>query len=300
MNKGYLYGIGAYLIWGFLPIYWKALHDIPAIESLSSRIVWSLVLILLLLAVRQHWRWLPPALKNRRVMLTFLLSGSILALNWGTYIWAVNANHVIGTSLGYFINPLVSVMLGVWFLQEKLRRGQWTAVAIATLGVLYLTLIHGSLPWIALTLAITFAIYGYIRKTAPLGALEGLTLETAWLFLPALAVLLYLQQQGQGHLAQGNWQLTLLLMGTGLITAVPLLWFSTATRLIPLSSIGLLQYIAPTCQFIIGVFLYDEPFTITQMVGFCCIWLALLIYTAESINYNRRLRLARAAESPIG
>lgn len=294
MNKGYLYGIGAYLIWGFLPIYWKALHDIPAIESLSSRIVWSLVLILLLLAVRQHWRWLPPALKNRRVMLTFLLSGSILALNWATYIWAVNANHVIETSLGYFINPLVSVMLGVWFLQEKLRRGQWTAVVIAALGVLYLTLIHGSLPWIALTLAITFAIYGYIRKTAPLGALEGLTLETAWLFLPALAVLLYLQQQGQGHLAQGNWQLTLLLMGTGLITAVPLLWFSTAARLIPLSSIGLLQYIAPTCQFIIGVFLYDEPFTNAQLVGFCCIWLALLIYTTEGVRYNRRLRLTKA------
>lgn len=294
MNKGYLYGIGAYLIWGFLPIYWKALHDIPAIESLSSRIVWSLVLILLLLAVRQHWRWLPPALKNRRVMLTFLLSGSILALNWATYIWAVNANHVIETSLGYFINPLVSVMLGVWFLQEKLRRGQWTAVVIAALGVLYLTLIHGSLPWIALTLAITFAIYGYIRKTAPLGALEGLTLETAWLFLPALAVLLYLQQQDQGHLAQGNWQLTLLLMGTGLITAVPLLWFSTAARLIPLSSIGLLQYIAPTCQFIIGVFLYDEPFTNAQLVGFCCIWLALLIYTTEGVRYNRRLRLTKA------
>lgn len=294
MNKGYLYGIGAYLIWGFLPIYWKSLEAVPAIESLSSRIVWSLVLIGVLLLVRRHWRWLGTAVRDWRIMLTFLLSGSILAVNWGTYIWAVNADHVVETSLGYFINPLVSVLMGVWFLQEKLRRGQWTAVAIAALGVLYLTYIHGSLPWIALTLAFTFAIYGYIRKTAALGALEGLTLETAWLFLPALAVLLYLRLQGPGHLAQGDWQTALLLMGTGVITAVPLLWFSTAARLIPLSSVGLLQYIAPTCQFALGVFLYREPFSPAQLIGFCCIWLALLIYTAEGVRYNRRRRLARA------
>jgi chloramphenicol-sensitive protein RarD len=294
MNKGYLYGIGAYLIWGFLPIYWKLLDDIPPIETLSSRIVWSLVLIGLLLAIRRHWRWLRPALKDRRIMLTFLQSGLILAVNWGTYIWAVNANRVVETSLGYFINPLVSVLLGVWFLHERLRRGQWTAVIIATLGVIYLTFFYGSLPWIALTLAFTFAIYGYIRKTAALGALEGLTLETAWLFLPALAILIYLHQQGQGHLAQGDWQITLLLMGTGIITAVPLLWFSTAARLIPLSSVGILQYIAPTCQFAIGVFLYHEPFTKTQLVGFACIWLALLIFTAEGIHHNRQLRLAKA------
>lgn len=294
MNKGYLYGIGAYLIWGFLPIYWKSLEAVPAIESLSSRIVWSLVLIGVLLLVRRHWRWIGTAVRDWRIMLTFLLSGSILAVNWGTYIWAVNADHVVETSLGYFINPLVSVLMGVWFLQEKLRRGQWTAVAIAALGVLYLTYIHGSLPWIALTLAFTFATYGYIRKTAALGALEGLTLETAWLFLPALAVLLYLRLQGPGHLAQGDWQTALLLMGTGVITAVPLLWFSTAARLIPLSSVGLLQYIAPTCQFALGVFLYREPFSPAQLIGFCCIWLALLIYTAEGVRYNRRRRLARA------
>lgn len=294
MNKGYLYGIGAYLIWGFLPIYWKQLENVPAIESLSSRIVWSLVLIGVLLLVRRHWRWIGTAVRDWRIMLTFLLSGSILAVNWGTYIWAVNADHVVETSLGYFINPLVSVLMGVWFLQEKLRRGQWTAVAIAALGVLYLTYIHGSLPWIALTLAFTFATYGYIRKTAALGALEGLTLETAWLFLPALAVLLYLRLQGPGHLAQGDWQTALLLMGTGVITAVPLLWFSTAARLIPLSSVGLLQYIAPTCQFALGVFLYREPFSPAQLIGFCCIWLALLIYTAEGVRYNRRRRLARA------
>ncbi|MCL4263398.1 MAG: EamA family transporter RarD [Anaerolineae bacterium] len=297
MNKGYLYGIGAYLIWGFLPIYWKLLEDVPAMESLSSRIVWSLVLIGLLLAVRHHWRWLRPAVKDWRIMLTFLLSGSILAVNWGTYIWAVNADQVVETSLGYFINPLVSVLMGVWFLQERLRRGQWTAVAVAALGVLYLTIIHGSLPWIALTLAFSFATYGYIRKTAALGALEGLTLETAWLFLPALGVLLYLHQQGQGHLAQGDWQTTLLLLGTGVITAVPLLWFSTAARLIPLSSVGILQYIAPTCQFAIGIFLYREPFSPAQLVGFACIWLALLIYATEGVRYNRRLKLARATGS---
>jgi chloramphenicol-sensitive protein RarD len=258
------------------------------LETLSNRIVWSLVLLLLLLTTRHHWQWLKPALKNRRIMLTYLLSGSILAVNWGTYIWAVNSNQVVETSLGYFINPLVSVLFGVWFLQEKLRRGQWKAVAVAALGVSYLTLIHGSLPWIALTLAFSFAIYGYIRKTAALDALAGLTLETAWLFLPALMVLLYLQREGVGNWGQGDWHITVLLMGTGLATAVPLLWFGMAARRIPLSSIGILQYIAPTCQFLIGVFLYHEPFNLTSLVGFCLIWLALIIFTAESLVHNRK------------
>lgn len=239
MNKGYLYGIGAYLIWGFLPIYWKLLHDVPALETLSNRIVWSLFLLLLLLAVRHHWRWLKPALKDRRILLIYLLSGSILAVNWGTYIWAVNTNHVVETSLGYFINPLVSVLLGVWFLHERLRRGQWTAVAVAAAGVLYLTLIHGSLPWIALTLAFSFAIYGYIRKTAALDALAGLTLETAWLFLPALLLLLYWQGQGVGHGGQGDWQITLLLIGTGVPRPCPCCYLAyrpAASRSVPLAS----------------------------------------------------------------
>lgn len=295
MNKGILAAIGAYLLWGFFPIYWKALHGIPALEILSNRIVWSLLFVLLLLALRHHWHWLPGALRDRRIMLTFLISGTILAVNWGTYIWAVNVNRVVETSLGYFINPLVSVLLGVVFLHERLRRGQWTAVAAATIGVLYLTILYGHLPWVALTLAFSFGIYGYIRKTASLGALEGVTLETAWLFLPALFYLLVLQWQGTGALGHVDTKTMVLLVGSGVVTAVPLLWFSIAARSIPLTTIGILQYIAPTCQFLIGVFLYNEPFNFSQLVGFSLIWLALGIYTTESILYSRRSRqLAKA------
>lgn len=293
MNKGILYAAAAYLIWGFLPIYWKALHTLPAVEILSNRIVWSLIFILCLLVVRRRWRWLLPAVKNRRVVFTFLLSGAILAVNWGTYIWAVNANRVVETSLGYFINPLFSVVLGVVFLHERLRQGQWAAVALATLGVVYLTFVYGQFPWVALTLAFSFGIYGFIRKTAALGALEGLTVETAWLFLPALAYLLVLQRQGMGHFGHAGLRTTLLLMGSGIATAVPLLWFSVAARRIPLTAVGVLQYIAPICQFLIGVLLFHEPFSLNQLMGFTLIWLALVVYTAEGVVYGRRARLAK-------
>jgi chloramphenicol-sensitive protein RarD len=289
-----LAAIGAYLLWGFFPIYWKALHGLPAQELLSNRIVWSMLFIGLLLALRRHWRWLPGALQDWRVLLTFLLSGSILAVNWYTYIWAVNVDRVVETSLGYFINPLVSVLLGVFLLRERLRQGQWTAVAIAALGVMYLTLVYGRLPWIALTLAFSFGIYGFIRKTAALGALEGLALETAWLFLPALLYLLVLQAQGVGHLGHVDARTTGLLLMSGPVTAVPLLWFGLAARRIPLSSIGILQYIAPTCQFLIGIFLYHEPFSRNQLLGFSLIWLALLVYTVEGVLYGRRARLANS------
>jgi chloramphenicol-sensitive protein RarD len=295
MNKGTLYVIGAYLLWGFLPIYWKALHGLPPLETLANRIVWSLVFVMLLLVWHRHWGWLAGALRDRRTLFVFLLSGGILALNWGTYIWAVNVDRVVETSLGYFINPLLSVVLGVLFLRERLRQGQWTAVIAATLGVIYLTFAYGQPPWVALTLAFSFGIYGFIRKTAVLGSLEGLTLEMGWLFLPALFYLLYLQQQGTGQFGQTDWRTTLLLLGSGVVTAVPLLWFSTAARTIPLTQIGILQYIAPTCQFLIGIFLYQEPFSRSLLFGFSLIWLGLIIYTAESLFNTRRTRLAAAA-----
>lgn len=293
MNKGYLYAIGAYLAWGFLPIYWKGLQGIPALEILSHRIVWSLVFICLLLTVKRHWHWLHSALRSPRIMITFLATAVILSINWGTYIWAVNADQVVETSLGYFINPLISVLLGVIFLHERLRHWQWVSVAVAAIGVLYLTLIYGSLPWIALTLAFSFGFYGLIRKTAALDALEGLALETAWIFLPALAIIMFSELSGNGALGQRELSTTLLLIGAGLATAVPLLWFGMAARRIPLTSIGILQYLAPTCQLMIGVFLYKEPFDTNQLIGFCLIWLALLIYTSESISHTRKLRNQR-------
>ncbi len=288
MNKGYLYAVAAYVVWGFLPVYWKALQSVPALEVLSHRIVWSLVFITLLLTLRHNWHWLLGAIHSPRVLFIYFISAIFLSINWGTYIWAVDANRVVETSLGYFINPLISVLLGVIFLRERLRQGQWTAVAVAAGGVIYLTAVYQSLPWIALVLAFSFGLYGLIRKTAPLDALEGLTLETAWVFVPSLLFIIYQAARGTGAYGQGSPATTLLLMGAGVATAVPLLWFGMAARRIPLSSIGILQYIAPTCQLLIGVFLYDEPFNRAMLLGFCLIWLALIIFSTESIVHNRK------------
>lgn len=289
MNKGIFYAIAAYLLWGFFPIYWKALDHLPATEILGNRIVWSLFFVLGLLLVRRKWSWLKPALGDGRVLLTFFLSGTILTVNWYTYIWGVNIDRVVETSLGYFINPLVSVLLGVLFLRERLRWGQWTAVVAAAIGVAYLTILYGQPPWIAIILALSFGIYGFIRKIASLPSLEGLFLETAILFLPALLYLVYLQQQGgAGDWGQMDGLTIFLLVLSGVVTAVPLLLFSAAARLIPLSSIGILQYVAPVCQFLIGVFLYNEPFSQQQLIGFSFIWLALIVYSVEGVMHNRK------------
>ena len=188
MKKGVAYAAGAYILWGLFPIYWKNLSGVPALEILSHRIAWSLIFVVFLLAVQKKWGWIKPTLRNKRTLFIFFVTASVLSINWLTYIWGVNAGYIIETSLGYFINPLVSVLLGVIFLRERLRPGQWVAIGIATIGVLYLTFNYGSLPWIALTLAFSFAIYGLLRKTAPLGSQEGLALETAWMFIPALFV----------------------------------------------------------------------------------------------------------------
>ncbi len=288
MNRGILYGIAAYTLWGFLPLYWKALQDVPAGEILANRIVWSFVFVVLLLTYKRNWRWLAPALKQRRIIVTFTATGLLLAINWFIYIWAVNAGYVIETSLGYFINPLVNVLLGVVFLRERLRRGQMAALALAVAGVVYLTLSYGAFPWIALTLAFTFSIYGLLRKTAPLAATEGVTLETAVLFLPAAATMLYLTRIGSGSFGQGDPQTTLLLLGVGVITAVPLLFFGAAARRITLTNLGLLQYIAPTLQFLLGVYVFGEAFGKEQLVGFGLIWMALIIYSFESIWVSHR------------
>lgn len=287
MNKGIFYAAGAYFLWGLLPLFWKALQTVPATEILGHRMIWSLVFVAGLLTLRRQWHWLRTALRDRRTLITFTATGFVLGINWLTYIYGVNAGFVVETSLGYFINPLVSVVLGVVFLQERLRVGQWTAVLIAAAGVIYLTISYGTLPWIALTLAFSFGTYGLLRKTAPLNALEGLTLETAVLFPIALTYLLFLEFSGQAAFGHAGWSTSLLLALSGVVTAVPLLLFTAGARRIKLSTIGLLQYIAPTLQFLLGVFLYGEPFTTQRFIGFSLIWLALLIYTGEGI-YRRR------------
>jgi chloramphenicol-sensitive protein RarD len=287
MNKGMWYAIATYGMWGLFPLYWKALLHVPALEILSHRMVWSLGFVLLLLVVRRRWAWLKTAVHTPRTILLFVASATLLSLNWFVYIWGVNAGHIVETSLGYFINPLVSVLMGVFFLNETLRRVQWVAIALAAAGVIYLTVQYGALPWISLTLATSFGLYGLIRKTAPLGSLEGLSLETALMFFPALGYLIYLEWVGTAAFGHVDGQTTLLLAFAGVATAIPLLLFAAAARLIKLATIGILQYIAPTLQFLIGVLIYHEPFTMDRLVGFSLIWLALFIYSGENIWFNR-------------
>lgn len=288
--------VGAYLIWGVLPVYWKALQSVPALQILSHRIVWSFAFLLTLVLARQEWRPLREAARGR-TLAVYGLAATLLSVNWLTYIWAVNDGRIVETSLGYFINPLVSVLLGVVFLHERLRRAQWLAVALATAGVAWLTWQHGALPWVALVLAGSFATYGFLKKTARLGALHGLTIETAMLWLPALVYLAWQETRGQGRLGHADLPTNLLLVLTGLVTALPLLMFAAAARRIPLSMVGLLQYIAPTCGLIIGVAVYREPFDRVRLAGFLLIWSALGVFSLESLWRARRVRMAVGTES---
>ncbi len=289
MKRGVLAAIVAYTLWGILPVYWKAIQSVPALEILCHRTVWSFVFVLVLLSARKQWAWLHRA-KNPRTLLVFFGSACLLGLNWYTYIWAVNSGHVVDSSLGYFINPLVSVLLGVFFLGERLRLWQGIAIGLAAAAVIFLTVDVGAFPWIALTLAGTFGLYGLLRKTAALGSLEGLSLETSLLSLPALAYLALLALDGSGSFGQAGPATSLLLIGAGVVTAFPLLMFAFAARHVTLSTVGILQYIAPTLQFLLGVFVYGEPFTSTRLVGFAAIWIALAIYSLEGLMVERYRR----------
>lgn len=286
MNRGVVYALGAYGAWGIIPIFWKQLDHVPAIELLGHRMVWSLLILMVVLAVRNRWRWV-DALRRPRTLITSLVTATLIGSNWLIFIWAVNSDHLVEVSLGYFINPLVSVLLGVLFLGERLRGWQWAAVGLAAAGVLYLTLNLGALPWIALTLAGSFALYGLLRKTHTVGSLEALSLEMVILFLPALGYLVYLGDSGAGSFG-ADLTTSSLLAATGIITTIPLLLFGGAARRIPLFLIGIFQYIAPTLQFLLGVFVYGEPFTRTQLEGYALIWLALLLFAVEGISHARR------------
>jgi chloramphenicol-sensitive protein RarD len=295
LNKGILAGIGAYIIWGFFPIYFKALQSVSALEIMFHRVVWSFLFLILVVLIRREWPRLKGELSSPKIFLVYTLAACLLAANWLVYIYGVNSGQVVETSLGYFINPLFSVALGVLFLRERLRLTQWLPIALAACGVIYLTLELGKLPWIALALATTFSLYGLLKKVAPLGALYGLTLETAILFIPGLLYLFFLESNNQGAFASAEGSVTILLALAGVITSVPLLLFATAARSIPLYMVGLLQYIAPTCQFLLGVFLYQEPFTQTQLIGFSIIWIALAIYSFEGLIVRRRAAVTSPA-----
>ena len=297
MRRGALMAGGAYVIWGLLPIYWKALATVSPGEILVHRILWSVVVCLALLALRRNWRWLRDGLRHPAAFRVSLVTALLLAVNWLVYIWAANSGHLVEASLGYFITPLINVLLGTVILHERLRSGQLAAILVATLGVIYLIVNAGGLLWISFTLALTFGIYGLLRKTSKLGSLEGLSIEMMILTLPAAAFLLFLAGQGQSAFATQSLSVTLLLALTGVVTAGPLLLFAAGARLVPLTTLGVLQYLAPTLQFLIGVLIYGEAFSHTRLIGFGIIWIALAIYTAEGFAMRRRQRQLLATVS---
>lgn len=294
MNHGLWYSVGAYVLWGLFPIYWKFLSYVPPLQLLSHRIIWSFLILFLWIQFSSHRNALRKLRLTRKIICIYAFAAAFIGLNWLTYIWAVNNNFIIETSLGYFINPLLSVLLGVLFFKERLRNAQWFSVGIATCGIGYLAWEYGSLPWISLTLAFSFAIYGLIKKIAPLGSLYGLTFETAILFVPAFFYLLVQEKTGQGVFLSHGITADILLVSAGLVTSVPLLLFASAAQRIPLSVIGFLQYIAPTLQFLLGVFVYQEAFSSAKLIGFGLVWVALLLFATEGfLVYRTRKNLHR-------
>jgi chloramphenicol-sensitive protein RarD len=288
MKKGVWAGLGAYLMWGLFPIYWKWLQTVPALQILGHRMVWSLIFVAGVLVLQRDREWLRQVLRQPKTLLIYTLAAVLLSGNWFIYIWAVNAGYIVETSLGYFMNPLVNVLLGVIFLGEKLRRVQAGAALLAGAGVLYLTFDYGRLPWIALALAFSFATYGLLKKTSPLNATRSFTLETMVMFLPAAAYLAFQEVNGSGAFGHQGGLVTLLLVLAGPVTSIPLILFGMAARRIPLSMIGFLQYLAPTLQFLIGVFIFHEDFPSSRLLGFSLIWVALLIYSLDSVFNGRK------------
>jgi len=284
---GVAYGLAAYLFWGFVPVYFKAVAHVAALEVLAHRVVWSVVLLAILLRISGSWRSLAGAMGSRRTVLTLLGTTTLIATNWFVFIWTVAHNQVLQASLGYFINPLVNVLLGMVFLRERLRPWQTFSVLLATAGVGYQTWQLGTLPAVALLLAFTFGFYGLLRKTAPVEAVVGLTVETFLLVPLALVYLGYLWRDGALCFGHASWQTNVLLPLGGVVTAVPLLWFTHAARRLRMATLGFLQYLAPSLQFLLAVAAYDEPFTRTHMVSFACIWTALAIYSTSTALQGR-------------
>ena len=282
------------MLWGLMPLYWHLLKAVPSLQIILHRIVWSTLLVVGWLLWKHGRHWLRETLQQPRSAWLLAISGTLIAFNWGLYIWAVNAGHVVETSLGYFINPLLNVVLGVALLGERMNRVQWASILIATAGVLWLTFNYGSFPWIALALAASFGFYGLVRKVAGVPSVRGLGVESTYLFLPALGFLLWSETHGQGGFAaaqgDGGWGLRagILLIIGGALTAIPLIGFAEAVRRIPFSVVGLMQYIAPTLQLLCGVLVFGEPFGRDRMFGFALIWLALALFAIEGILRSRR------------
>lgn len=288
--RGLWLALGAYTIWGLFPLYWKQLHQVDAVQLIGHRIAWSFILLIVFVIASRQLKSLAKATFKPRVLILYLVAAILIGANWLMYVWAVNSDYIVETSLGYFINPLLSVLMGVIFLRERLRSIQWISVGLASLGVIYLTVIYGRLPWIALTLAFTFGTYGLVKKISPLGSLFGLTIETGLLFLPAVIYLVFTEYSGSGAFLHEGATTNIMLIGAGAVTTIPLLMFATAARTIPLSMVGVMQYIAPTLQFLLGVFVYKETFDQTHLIGFGIVWIALIIFIAEGLLAQRFVR----------
>ena len=287
-NKGLLFGVSAYIIWGLLPLYWKLVEEAGAYEILAHRGIWSLLICLSLLALRKQLKSAYVMVRSSRTFSLLFLASGLLTINWGVYIWSVTVNRVVEAALGYYITPLINVTFGVLLLREKLRPAQWIAVVLAAAGVVILTLGYGSLPWIALVLAISWGSYSLIKKSLNLGALETLSLETLFAFLPNLVFLFIIQGNGSAEFGS-TWSISILLFGAGAATVIPLLLFNGSTTRLPLSTVGLLQYITPTIMFFIGIYINNEDISTTKVIGFAFIWLALAVLSRDLYRSSRPL-----------
>ncbi|WP_433536639.1 EamA family transporter RarD [Micromonospora sp. CA-249363] len=299
LRLGYLYGIGAYLLWGFFPLYFKLLRPTGPLEILAHRIVWSVLFVALLLGALRNVGFLRALLRRRGALAGIVAAAALIAVNWGAYIYGVSSDRVVETALGYFINPLVVVLLGVTVLRERLRAAQWVALGIGGSAVAVLAVDYGRPPWLALTLAFSFAGYGLIKKRLGLPAAEGLFVESAVLALPALGYLAWLSRHGGltfGHVSAGH---TALLVLAGAATAIPLLLFAGAANRLPLTGLGMIQYLAPILQLACGVLIFHEPMPPARLAGFALVWLALMVFTADAINNSRQSRNTPRVPTPV-
>lgn len=298
-EHGFLLGLGAYVSWGFFPLYWTLLEPSGPVEVLAHRIVWSLAAVGALLLAARRWRALRVVLRTPRTFVFVAVGSVVIAANWLLFVWGVNDGRVVEVSLGYFINPLVTIALGVVVLGERLRRLQWAALAVAFAAVLVLTFDYGAPPWLALALAASFGTYGLMKKKADIGAVEGLALETALLVPLAAGFLVFLHTGGGGTFGGAGWPHAVLLAGTGLITVIPLLMFGGAATRVPMATLGLLQYVTPTIQFILGLVVFREDMTPARWIGFTMVWAALLLITTETLAHRRRTRLSMRAPALV-
>ncbi len=289
-KQGIFFGLAAYVLWGILPVYWKALEFVSPFEILSSRFMWSCVFVFLLIIFQKKWPLFAKEVKlvfsNVKTGAAMVAAGITISFNWGTFIWAVNNGHIVETSMGYYINPLVSILFAVVFLRERLDKMQLAAITCAFIGVASMVYSFGKIPWVSLTLAFTFALYGLLKKILPVSALTSIMLETLLITPLALVYEYSLWQQGVSFYASGNLQVIIMLTGAGVVTAIPLLLFTAGARLLPLKIIGFLQYISPTLTLLIGVFVYNEAFTASHLLAFGWIWAALLLFIVSQLRSN--------------